>query len=91
MGKLSLDYLRKITAGEGAVSILNTPNKSVRWLLAELTVLVVGILIAISVDAWRQDLQDRETEQVLLKALAVEFTNNEEMQIQAGIKQSLEQ
>lgn len=53
------------------------PVRSVRWLLAELSVVVVGILLAISIDAWWQDIEDRETERDLLQSLAGEFERNQ--------------
>ena len=47
-----------------------------RWLMAELVIVVMGVLIAISIDAWRQGVQDRRDERVLVESLHREFTAN---------------
>lgn len=44
-------------------------TRSFRWLFAELLVIVIGILIAIQVDEWRQYLQDREDEREVLASI----------------------
>jgi hypothetical protein len=47
--------------------------------LVELTIVIVGILLAISIDAWRQGVVDRQAEVALLTALDGEFLTNEEL------------
>lgn len=47
---------------------LNLSNQSLRWLLAELLVIVLGILIAFQVEEWRTDLADRRAEEISLSA-----------------------
>lgn len=47
-----------------------------RWLFAELVIVVMGVLIAISIDAWRQGVQDRRDERVLVESLHREFSSN---------------
>ncbi len=59
--------------------IFNAPNQSIRWLMAELMVVVLGILMAISIDAWWNEIGDRRSEQALLQALGDEFEKNQEL------------
>lgn len=59
------------------MTVFKPPMRSLRWLLAELSVVVVGILLAISINAWWQGIQDRHTERDLLQSLAGEFERNE--------------
>ena len=47
-----------------------------RWLVAELVIVVLGVLIAISIDSWRQGVQDRRDERVLVESLHREFESN---------------
>ena len=44
-------------------------TKSVSWLFAELLVIVLGILIAIQVEEWRQYRQDRKLEREVLESI----------------------
>lgn len=60
------------------MTIFKLPQQSIRWLLAEICVVVMGILLAISIDAWWQGLEDRRVEHALLQALATEFETNQE-------------
>jgi hypothetical protein len=55
-------------------------------LAAELIVVVLGVLIAISIDAWRQGLQDRRDEKALLESLLAEFDfNRDALAAQAAV------
>lgn len=47
-----------------------------RWLVAELVIVVMGVLIAISIDAWLEGRQDRRDEHVLVESLHREFESN---------------
>jgi len=51
------------------MSAITDRTRSVRWLLAELLVIVLGILIAIQVDEWQQYRQDREDERDVLASI----------------------
>jgi len=49
--------------------IFKTPNQSFRWLFAELTVVVIGILIAFQIEEWRDGLADLNSEQTALRGI----------------------
>ena len=59
------------------LSIFN--RTSIYSLLAELVVIVVGVLIAIAIDAWIQNLQDSELEQEALASLLTDLERAEEI------------
>lgn len=48
------------------MSLLNTVKRSYGWLVAELIVVVVGILIAIQFDAWNTARQEKDFEVIAL-------------------------
>lgn len=52
------------------------PRQSIRWLFAELVVVVLGILIAFQVEEWRTTLSDRQQEIALLEGMLVDFEFN---------------
>ncbi len=52
------------------------PRQSIRWLLAELIAVVLGILIAFQVEEWRTSLSDRQQEIALLEGMLVDFEFN---------------
>ena len=52
-------------------------HKSFSSLAAEFLIVIVGILMAISIDAWWSERGDRRDEQVLLRSLSEEFEQNE--------------
>ena len=56
--------------------IFKTPNQSVRWLLAELSVVVLGILIAFWVSAWWEGVNLSRWEETQLEALRYELNQN---------------
>ncbi len=56
----------------------NPFSGSIRWLLAEIIIVVVGILMAFSIDSWWQGVEDQQTEQTLLRSLAIEFESNQQ-------------
>ena len=49
------------------------PTKPIRWLLAELLVIVLGILLAFQVEEWRNERLDRELEKSLLTSLIADL------------------
>lgn len=51
-------------------------NRSFSSFLAELVIVIVGILMAISIDAWWQGIGDSRAERVLLADLRTEFETN---------------
>lgn len=55
---------------------MRRPRKAVTWLLLELGVVAVGVLVALLVENWREDLADRQDEQVALIGLRGEFEAN---------------
>ena len=58
---------------------LNLKNQSLRWLLAELLVIVIGILIAFQVEEWRTNLADRRAEEISLKGILGDLNSDEEI------------
>lgn len=59
--------------------MLSIGTKSARWLLAEVVVVVIGILLAIAIDAWWQERQMRVDEQEILAGLHSEFSAHHEI------------
>jgi hypothetical protein len=53
--------------------MLSLQSRSARWFLAEVIVVVIGILLAIAIDAWWQERQMRSDEQEILAGLRSEF------------------
>ena len=53
--------------------ILKFQNMNIRWLLAELVVIVLGILIAFQVEEFRDDLQNRQQEEAGLRSILVDI------------------
>lgn len=49
-----------------------------RWVLAELLVIVIGILIALAIDAWRQGIATSKVEQQYLQQLVTDLKATEE-------------
>ena len=49
------------------------PNQSVRWLLAELAVVVLGILIAFQVEEWRTNRGDQQFSNASIQAILAEL------------------
>ena len=47
-----------------------------RYAIGEIVLVVVGILIALSINNWNQDQQNKKLEQATLKALLIEFEDN---------------
>lgn len=56
--------------------VIGIENKSLRWLLAELMVVVLGILIAFQVDEWRTERLEGQAEEVALRGILEEFATN---------------
>ena len=54
----------------------NKPLKYMRYAIGEIVLVVIGILIALSINNWNQNLQYKKIEQATLKALLSEFTDN---------------
>ncbi len=53
--------------------VFRVPNQSVRWLLAELVVVVLGILIAFQVEEWRTNRGDQQFFNASLQAILTEL------------------
>jgi len=54
----------------------NKPLKYIRYAIGEIVLVVIGILIALSINNWNQDQQNKRLEQATLKALLIEFQDN---------------
>ena len=68
------------------MAIFNLPNQSFRWLAAELTVVVVGILIAFQVDSWRETISSRTQEQQYLTDMILDL-QKDSVSLEGAIKQ----
>ncbi|MEZ5489987.1 MAG: hypothetical protein R3F50_06665 [Gammaproteobacteria bacterium] len=55
--------------------ILTSQSKSIRWLFAELSVVILGILIAFQVEEWRSESIDRDEELAALGAILLDLEN----------------
>ena len=58
------------------MAIFSPPNQSFRWLLAELTVVVLGILIAFQVDEFRAELGSTEQERQALIGMLADLSDD---------------
>ena len=54
----------------------NKPLRYLRYAIGEIVLVVIGILIALSINNWNQDQQNKKLEQATLKALLSEFQDN---------------
>lgn len=54
----------------------NKPIQYLRYAIGEIVLVVIGILIALSINNWNQDQQNKKLEQATLKALLSEFQDN---------------
>lgn len=50
-----------------------------RWFLAEFVIIIVGVLVALAIDEWREGLQDKEREQEFLQQLAADLQTTQDM------------
>jgi sensor c-di-GMP phosphodiesterase-like protein len=55
-----------------------------RWFLAEFVVIIVGVLVALGIDEWRDTLQDEEREQEYLEQLAADLQVTTDMFVTAA-------
>lgn len=51
-------------------------SKYFKYAIGEIILVVIGILIALSINTWNQNNQDRKQEQQLLQQLLIEYTSN---------------
>ena len=51
-------------------------GKYLKYAIGEIVLVVIGILIALSINNWNNNQQDKRTEQATLKALLSEFHDN---------------
>lgn len=58
------------------MAIFSPPNQSFRWLLAELTVVVLGILIAFQVDEFRMGLSSAQQERQALSGMLADLSDD---------------
>jgi len=54
----------------------NKPIQYLRYAIGEIVLVVIGILIALSINNWNQNQQNKKLEQATLKALLSEFQDN---------------
>jgi len=54
----------------------NKPLKYIRYAIGEIVLVVIGILIALSINNWNQNQQEKKIEQSTLQALLSEFNDN---------------
>ena len=54
----------------------NKTSKYIKYAVGEIVLVVIGILIALQINTWNQNRQDRIQEQQILEQLLVEYTNN---------------
>lgn len=54
----------------------NKPLKYIRYAIGEIVLVVIGILIALSINNWNQDQQNKKLELTILKSLLTEFQDN---------------
>jgi hypothetical protein len=54
----------------------NKPLKYMRYAVGEIILVVIGILIALSINNWNESLKEQQIEQKLLKSLKKEITTN---------------
>ena len=50
--------------------------KYFKYAIGEIVLVVIGILIALQVNTWKEDLGDKRIERSMMKNLNSEFTNN---------------
>ena len=55
---------------------MRPPEHTVKWLLAELAVVVGGVFVALSLEGWMDERSDRREEQVVVQSLHQEFVAN---------------
>jgi hypothetical protein len=66
--------LRFITSSRNRA--LRPPQQTIKWLLAELIVVVGGVFVALSLEGLFEERQERRDEQLVLQALQQEFVAN---------------
>ncbi|MEM1411245.1 MAG: DUF6090 family protein [Pseudomonadota bacterium] len=60
--------------------------KRFAWLLSEFVVVVMGVLVAITIDGWWSDRQDRDRETVYLQQLANDLARSEEELVEVSAR-----
>ena len=55
-----------------------------RWFLTEFVIIIVGVLVALAIDEWREGLQDKEREQEYLQQLAADLRATQDMFAEAA-------
>ena len=65
-------------------------GKYLRYALGEIILVVLGILLALQIDTWNQNRQDRRQEQLVLTQLLDEYTSNlEQLQSKMYIRRQV--
>ena len=59
------------------MAIFNVPKQSFRWLFAELTVVVLGVLIAFQVEEWRNSQTQEEFQEAMLDAILLDLQDEQ--------------
>ena len=59
------------------MAIFNVPARSFRWLIAELTIVVLGVLIAFQFEEWRSSQSREEFESAMLSAMLLDLQDED--------------
>jgi len=72
------------------MAIFNPSNQSFRWLFAELTVVVIGVLIAFQVEEWRTNQSQQEFQHAMLAAMLIDL-EDEDREIEIFVDMAAQQ
>ena len=64
----------------------NKPLKYMRYAIGEIVLVVIGILIALSINNWNEQRKEREKEFILLKQMKADFETNQQL-IEVGLEE----
>ena len=64
----------------------NKPLKYTRYAIGEIVLVVIGILIALSINNWNENRKNRNTEFILLQQLKADFETNQQL-IEEGLEE----
>ena len=74
------------------MAFIGVPRNSIRWLVAEMLVVILGILIAFQVEEYQSSLNERENERRFLEAIIrdLELGENEFLLWQSALDQNID-